>query len=171
VLVLRAMAKWYPWQMSSASDTSLRAMADQKMRSAESVIAPQMHGDPGPDDPGEFWDSLSTRAQKAIRSFRAELSERGGPGKERLDVIKGAARDVQGAAQAGLDKGSSAIDSVRSKLRTAARAAGALWIGASLAPMVLPLLIVFAIESSGYGKRARGAARRAVSARARSYGF
>jgi hypothetical protein len=158
--------------MSTASDVDLRTIADGKMRSAEAAVVQQVQGLVGqPDDPGEFWDSLSDRAQKALKSFRAELSERGGPTRQRLDVIKGAAKDVQAAANAGLDAASSAVATVRTKLRTAAAAAGALAIGATLAPFILPLLVVMLVERSGYGKRARGAARRYVNARALDYGF
>ena len=156
--------------MSSASDAALRALADGKMRSAESVIGPQMHGEVGqPDDPGEFWDSLSDRAQRAIRSFRSELSERGGPNPDRTKVIKGAATDIKGAVNAGLDPNSSAVDKVRDKLKIAAAAAGALALWSSLFPFILPLLIALAIESSGIGKRARGTARKYLLARATSY--
>jgi hypothetical protein len=85
--------------------------------------------------------------------------------------IERAARNVADAAKSGLSAASDAVESVRSKLRTVAIGATAVAAAAGLAPFVLPLLIFVAIESSGYGKRARGAARRYVSGRARAYGF
>jgi hypothetical protein len=157
--------------MSSASDTELRATADALMKSAESNVPIVQGPEPGPDDPGEFWDSLSTRAQNALRKYKSEMSERGGPPPTRINVIKDAAHDIKGAAQAGLDSNSSATDTVRGKLRTAVTAAGALAIGATLAPFILPLLIALIVERSGFGGRARRAARGYVDSRAREYGF
>jgi hypothetical protein len=167
--VLRAMHKWYPCAMSNASDSLLQSTADAKMRAAEAVVSTAVQGDP--QDPTEFWESLSTRAQSALKAFRSEMSERGGPNRQRLDVIRGAATNVQGAVNAGLAPASSATDAVRSKLKTAAAAAGALAIGATLAPFFVPLIVLILVERSGAGKRARGAARRYVSERASGYGF
>ena len=169
VVVLRAMPKCYRWSMGNASDTLLQSTADTKMRAAEAVVSTAVQG--APQDPTEFWESLRPRAQNALKSFKSEMNERGGPSKARLDVIRGAASNIQGATNAGLDPASTATTSVRTKLKTAAAAAGALAIGATLAPFILPLIVLIFLERSGAGERARGAARRYVSGRAREYGF
>lgn len=175
VWVLRAMPRWYHPIMSTTTDALLQALASQKMAAAEATLSPQIGADPvpPPKDRDDFWDSLSSRGKEALRKYHQEMREHGGAGPtpERLDVIKSAASNVRGAVSAGLNPVSSASDSVRDKLRTVAGAAGALMIGASLAPLLLPLIVFLLIEQTGYGQRARSSARRYVSGRARAYGF
>ena len=158
--------------MANASDSALQALAEQKMTAAEATLPPDVMGDP-PEavDPDVFWESLSERTKNALRKYRAEMSERGGPPSTRVEVIRGAATQIKGAAQAGLDPASSASSSTRDKLKVAVASAVGLGLLASLTPLLVPLLIFLAVESSGFGRRARSKGRSYISAKARSYGF
>jgi hypothetical protein len=176
--------------MSSAIDSDLLTKARARLDNAASMLGTQAVSGPTIDPPGvgptppdytyppmpiNDWDGVARRAEDLLDDMRKRLRvankanvwRHGASDK----VIANAAQEVKGSAEAGLSPASEAIEAVRVKLRHIAIGATAVAAAAGLAPFILPLLIFLAIEHSGYGKRARGAARRYVSGRARAYGF
>lgn len=177
--------------MSSAIDSDLLTDARKKLDNATSMLGTQAVSGPTIDPPGvgptppdytypptpiNDWDGVARRGEELLEEMRRRLRVankanvfRRGSSSDK--VIANASQEVKGSAEAGLSPASEAIEAVRVKLRNIAIGATAVAAAAGLAPFILPLLIFLAIEHSGYGKRARGAARRYVSGRARAYGF
>lgn len=157
--VLRAMGSCYPLQMSSATDSQLRENAERSLAEAIALMGiPAIVG--GWDVSGDdYWEQMGKRTRKAL-----EIAKRAEP----FRVQAEAARKIRDAARQGLDKSSQASTEAKATLAAVAAGAGVMALGPGILLGVIAFLVV---ESTGFGKRARSAGRRYVSARARSYGF
>ena len=154
-----AMPSWYTGAMSSTTDSELRVLADASLAEAEAIM-----GQPavvvGADVSGDgFWEALLARGQTAL-----DKAKKMNP----VSLGAKAAGHIRNAARSGASSASDALDDVKKALAALATAAGALAIGPGI---ILGLLAFLFIESTGYGKRARRAARTYVDRRAREYGF
>jgi hypothetical protein len=128
--------------MASTTDAILRERAENALTEAEAIMGHQIDGGALVVVSGDdFWDSLTDRADKALKQAR-KLPK----------ILAGkAAQKIRKAAEAGLDKASEASKDARDLLEKIAAGAR----GIALTPVLILLVGYIALNNSSLAGEAR----------------